>query len=273
MDETPPPLTTTSADGTVVAFDVHGDAGDGRPVVVAVGGATNVRLDRTALAVALADQGLVGVSYDRRGRGASGDTAPYAVAREVEDLVAVIEAVRPGGPAIAVGFSSGAALVVQALAAGAPLERAVVMEPPYRVEGSPPLPADYADVLDACNAAGRNDDAYEYFMRSGIGVPQEVVDDMRGTEMWAHFTALAPTLAYDAHCLGGNAHPLPVALLAGIDVPLLAVASEGSPPFLQEPARMVAATAPNASFTLLPGAFHDVPPSTLAPAVAAFARA
>lgn len=269
MTDTPEPQTTTSADGTVIAYDVHGE---GDALVVTVGGATNVRLDRTTLCQALDDEGLTAVTYDRRGRGASGDTAPYAVAREVEDLTAVVEAVRPGSRAVAVGFSSGAALVLQALAAGAPLDRAVVMEPPYRVDGSPPLPADYADVLEGCNQTGDRDGAYEYFMARGVGVPQDVIDDMKGTDMWAQFTALAPTLAYDAHCLGGNVQTFPAALVATIEAPLLAVASEASPPFLQEPPRLVAATAPNASFTLLPGQFHDVPPTVLAPAIAAFVR-
>lgn len=147
-----------------------------------------------------------------------------------------------------------------------------MVEPPYRVDGSPPRPADDADVLEGCNQDGDRNGAYEYFLRRGVGVPQEAIDDMRGTAMWAQFAALAPTLAYDAHCLAGNVQTFPADLVAAIEVPLLAVASEASPPFLQEPPRLVAATAPDASFTLLPGQFHDVPPPVLAPAIAACVR-
>jgi pimeloyl-ACP methyl ester carboxylesterase len=269
---TRPPQTTRSADGTTIAYDVHGDASTGAPVVVCVGGATNTRLEWSAFCEALADRGLVGVTYDRRGRGDSSDTAPYAVAREVEDLTAVVEAVRAGGRAVAIGFSSGAALVLQAAAAGAPLERAVIMEPPYRIEGSPPLPDAYCDTLEAMIAEGRNDDAFEYFQVRAVGLPQEMVDGMKGTEMWAYFARTAPTLSYDGHCLGGNVQAFPTELVAGIEAPILALASTGSPPFLQGPARMVGETAPNARFELLEGEFHSVPDDVLADAVAGFAR-
>ena len=76
------------------------------------------------------------VDYDRRGRGDSGDTLPYAVDRELEDLDALIGEV--GGPAHLYGHSSGAGLVLRAVAAGLPVDRFVLHDPPYSPTTSPP---------------------------------------------------------------------------------------------------------------------------------------
>jgi alpha-beta hydrolase superfamily lysophospholipase len=83
------------------------------------------------------------VSFDRRGRGESGDTEPYAVEREIEDLTAVIAEASPDRTAYAHGASSGGALLLRAIAHGAPVMKASVLEPPYRVEGAPPAPRNY----------------------------------------------------------------------------------------------------------------------------------
>src|SRR3954465_8691579 len=105
----------TSADGTTIAYDVRGEG----PLAVVVGGAFNDRGTWAALAGALAAQGFRAVSYDRRGRGASGDTEPYAVEREVEDLAAVIAAANPAGPVYAHGAAPGGPLVLRRRPVGA----------------------------------------------------------------------------------------------------------------------------------------------------------
>jgi alpha-beta hydrolase superfamily lysophospholipase len=93
-----------SADGTRIAYYA---IGSGQPVVI-VSGALATAAAARPLASALADAGLQGISYDRRGRGHSGDTAPYAPEREVGDLGAVIDV---AGETVAVfGHSSGAVL-------------------------------------------------------------------------------------------------------------------------------------------------------------------
>src|SRR4051812_40315592 len=127
---------TTSTDGTTIAYDVWGDG----PAVVIVGGAFNDRNTWADLGQALAGEGLRAVSYDRRGRGDSGDTRPYALEREFDDLRAVIDAVSPGEPVCAHGVSSGGGLLFRAIDAGAPVVRASVLEPPFRIEGAPPPP-------------------------------------------------------------------------------------------------------------------------------------
>ncbi|GAB3285774.1 alpha/beta fold hydrolase [Kineosporia babensis] len=267
------PQTTVSADGTVIAFDVHDSNGSDGPLVLIVGGATQRRLDSSSLAEALAAAGCVGVVYDRRGRGDSTDTAPYAVQREVEDIQAVIQAVRPGGPAFLAGFSSGAALALQATAASAQVSGVIPFEPPYRLPDGPPLPEGYTTTLEKFNAAGDRDGAYEFFMLKAVGLPEDMVEGMKATPMWAHFTAVAPTLAYDGHCLGGDDHSLPTDLAQQLTVPLLGLASTGSPAYLQEPARHLAALAPHGTFELLDGEFHTAPDSVIAARVAAFTQA
>lgn len=279
-----PPSTARSADGTAIAYELHGaeHLEGGAPVVVLVGGATVVRAFDQGLAAALAAEGVAAVAYDRRGRGDSGDTpvpegaASSVVAREVEDLAAVLEAAAPGRPGVPVGHSSGAALVLQALAAGLPADGAVVFEPPYRVDGSPPLPEGYVSTLEAMAARGERDEMLVYFQTRAVGLQAEMVEQIRQSPMWALLTPHAHTLAYDAHCLGGETHPLPADLLGRVaerGLPLLALASTGSAPWLAEPARLVAEAVPGATSEVLPGEFHSVPDGVFASRIAAFVRA
>jgi pimeloyl-ACP methyl ester carboxylesterase len=260
---------TTSADGTTIAYDGWGDG----PAVVIVGGAFNDRNTWAQLGQALAGQGLRAVSYDRRGRGDSGDTAPYALEREFEDLAAVVDAVQPGAPVYAHGVSSGGALLLRAVAAGVPISRASVLEPPYRIEGAPPAPENYIATLSDFVARGDRAGLVEYFQTRVIGLPAEMVASFKGTPMWQGLEALAPTLVYDGHAMGGDEQSLPVDLLAGIGVPVLGVTSEGTAvPWMSRTVEEVAAAVPDGRWVRLPGGFHEVPPDVLAPALAEFYR-
>jgi pimeloyl-ACP methyl ester carboxylesterase len=103
-----------SKDGTTIAFDRSGQG----PALILVGGAFQYRAidpPTAQLAALLAEQFAV-FHYDRRGRGDSSDTLPYAVAREVEDLEALIN--EAGGSAFVFGMSSGGALALDAAARG-----------------------------------------------------------------------------------------------------------------------------------------------------------
>jgi hypothetical protein len=140
-----------------------------------------------------------------------------------------------------------------------------------RSRTSPPIPTDYTARLEAFNAAGDRDGALEYFQVAAVGLPQEMVDGMKGTAMWRHVAEVAPTIVYDGYCLGGDDQSLPVALLEGLAQPVLALASTGSPPFLVEPARQVGALAPHGTFELVEGEFHTAPDDVLAARIAAFA--
>jgi pimeloyl-ACP methyl ester carboxylesterase len=258
--------TTTSADGTTIAYQAFGEG----PAVVIVGGATNRKEDWVELAQALSEDGFSGVTYDRRGRGDSGDTRPFAVEREVEDLVAVIEAV--GAPAGVHTISSGGAVAYRAIAAGAPIASMTAFETPYRVEGAPPPPAEYTDHLQELYDADRRGDMIEYFMTAAVGQPQEAVDQMKQMPFWDDFAQLGPTILYDGLQLGGGRTPLPTDLLQSIEVPVLCIASTGSPDWLRDAASAAADTLPDGTFTLLEGEFHSAPTQVVAPVLAAHHR-
>ena len=260
---------TTSADGTTIAYDSWGDG----PLVVVVGGAFNDRGTWGELARALADQGFRAVSYDRRGRGGSGDTQPYALEREIEDLAAVIDAAGRDGATYAHGVSSGGALLLRAVAAGVPVARLSVLEPPYRVEGAPPAPERYLETLQGYVDAGDRSGLVEYFQTRVVGLPAEMVTRFRGTPMWHALEEMAPTLRYDALAMGGDDQSLPVDLLSRVDVPVLAVTSTGTAlPWMGRATEELAAALPSGEFARLEGGFHEVPVEVLAPALADFYR-
>src|SRR5258707_15418391 len=130
--------TTLSADGTKIAFD---QTGEGPPLILVVG-AFNDRSTGAPLANALESQFTV-LNYDRRGRGASGDTQPYSVEREIEDLVALIR--EAGGAARGLGYSSGAVLALEAADRGHNITKLALYEPPLLfATGGPRRPNDLA---------------------------------------------------------------------------------------------------------------------------------
>src|SRR5690554_4856181 len=175
---------TTSADGTRIAFNA---VGEGAPVVI-VGGAFSTAEAGNPLANALADAGFQGVTMDRRARGGSGDTNPYAPAREAEDLAAVIDAV--GGEAAVLGHSSGAILALFAAAEGMPITHLFLSEPPFRFgEGEPA--SDLAERLQALIDAGKAGEAVTMFQREAIGLPDAVVEQIRESPMFASLIEVA----------------------------------------------------------------------------------
>lgn len=183
--------TATSADGTVIAFDRSG-AG---PALVLVQGALNNRADpvMSGLSAGLSRWFTV-FSYDRRGRGGSGDTQPYAVEREAEDLAAVIT--ETGGSAAVFGGSSGAGLALRAAVRNPAITRLALWEPPYHVDDSaPPLPDDFAEQLDRLVEAGRRSDAVELFLVRAVQARPQDVAGMRGQAFWPAMEAAARSLA------------------------------------------------------------------------------
>ncbi|MEH0546994.1 alpha/beta hydrolase [Streptomyces sp. B21-105] len=252
---------TISRDGTELAYS---RAGQG-PALILVSGAMSTGGTVAPLAGLLADRFTV-LWYDRRGRGESGDTAPYAVEREVEDLGALVEAA--GGEAALYGVSSGGALVLEAAAAGLPVRRVAVYETPFAVdeEGTRERAA-YTAALTEALAQGRRGDAVELFLRL-TGLAEEMIQGARRSPMWAGMEAVAPTLAYDDAVMGGG--PAPRERLASVGVPVLAVAGEASPPWLREAVRTVAEAVPRGTYRTLEGQSHMVDPNVLAPVLAEF---
>lgn len=252
---------TISRDGTELAY---ARAGRG-PAVILVSGAMSTGGTVAPLAGLLARHCTV-LWYDRRGRGGSGDTAPYAVEREIEDLAALTEAA--GGEAALYGISSGGALVLRAAASGLPVRRVAVYETPFALdEESARERAAYTAALTEALAGERLGDAVELFLRL-TGLAEEMIERARQSPMWAGMEAIAPTLAYDDAVMAGGT--VPRELLASVGVPVLSAAGGDSPPWLREAARAVAEAAADGTYRVLEGQTHMVDPNVLAPVLAEF---
>jgi pimeloyl-ACP methyl ester carboxylesterase len=259
--------TVTSRDGTTIAFDRSGDG----PAVILVAGAFGDRTMMAALAALLAPRFTV-YNYDRRGRGGSGDTAPYAVEREVEDIEALLE--HAGGSGYAYGISSGAVLALHAARRLPGITRLALYEPPFILERAGevggdsyrPLPPDYVDRVKELTSTGRPGDAVELFL-TFVGVPAEEVATMRAEPFWAALEAVAHTLAYDFTIMGETQRgkPLP-AKWATITTPTLVADGGDTPqPYIRPAADALAALLPNARRHTVAGQDHAVAPDAIAP--------
>ncbi|MEU4477931.1 alpha/beta hydrolase [Micromonospora sp. NPDC023966] len=207
------------------------------------------------------------VTYDRRGRGDSGDTAPYAVEREIEDLAAVVGAV--GGHAYALGVSSGAVLAAEAVTRGVPISGLVLVEPPFILDDSrQPMPPDFADRLRELVAQDRHGDAIELFLTTTVEMPVEVVAPVRSAPMWKDLESLAPTMAYDINLMGDFRIPQHWADAATL--PTLVVDGGVSRQWRRETAQTVADALPDGRRVTMDGHPHDVDPEVLGPIIAAF---
>ncbi len=257
--------TVTSADGTAIAYEQQG-AG---PAVILVDGALCARGAKADLAAALEPDFTV-FRYDRRGRGDSGDTLPYAVQREIEDLTAVIGAA--GGAACLYGHSSGCALVMdtvlQADAAGA--AKIALYEAPWNDDPAAEGPwKAYLDDLAAALAAGRRGDAVARFM-AHVGMPAGQIAGMRQSPFFPALEAIAPTLAYDHAGLMGADPAVPAGQAARVTVPALVMYGGASFPFMRETAQTLGMAMPQARLRAVEGQTHDVNASVLAPILAEF---
>jgi pimeloyl-ACP methyl ester carboxylesterase len=254
--------TTTSADGTTLAFELDGDG----PPIIFVGGAFNTRSTTAPLAAALRDR-FSTLNFDRRGRGDSGDTPPYAVEREIDDLDAMIQAA--GGSAAVFGYSSGATLALKAAARGSAITKLVVYDAPFAVDESHPrLPAGFADELVRLIEAGRRGDAVELYQRVAVGIPEDVVVRMRQAPFRPGLEAIAHTLSYDARVVGDLT--LPSDLIRSITAPTLVIDGEASPPVMRTAAEALVRTLPDARRCTLAGEGHDLSPDALRPVLVEF---
>src|SRR6266568_6974542 len=226
--------TVISKDGTAIAFDQSGIG----PALILVAGATATRVAEAALSAHLAPYFTV-FAYDRRGRGDSGDTARYAVEREVEDIEALIN--EAGGSAFVFGHSSGAVLALEAARLlKSKIEKLAIYEPPFIIDDSrPPVPQDYVAHLNELVSSGRRGDAVAYFMTRAVGVPAVEVAQMRKAPMWPAFEAVAHTMAYDGTIMGDttSGSPLPIRKWANVLVPTLVMDGGESPAFMHHGAQ------------------------------------
>ncbi|WP_163511337.1 alpha/beta fold hydrolase [Fodinicola acaciae] len=257
--------TVTSTDGTTIAYTYVGSG----PAVILVGGAFQHRaIDASTREVAqrLGEDFTV-FHYDRRGRGESSDTQPYAKEREIEDLAALIA--EAGGRVHLYGMSSGAALALDAVAAGLDVASLAVYEAPFVVDDSrPPFPDNYLEHLTALCRAGDRDAAVAYFL-TNIGVPADLLDGMRQAPIWSDFEGAALTLAYDAAFMDGTTAgtPLPADRWSKVTVPALVMHGGASPDSMRTAAEALTALLPAARHEVLAGQQHDVATDVLVPAL------
>jgi len=248
--------TVASGDGTSIAFERFGEG----PPVILVGGATTDRAMTRPLAEELAG-GFTVINYDRRGRGDSGDTPPYAVKREVEDIGALIA--EAGGPASVYGHSSGAVLALHAAAHGLPVARLVMHEPPFAPdrEEERRTSRQYGEELRAILAEGRRGDAAALFMTT-VGMPEEMVERMRGEPWWAGMEAVAPKLLYDSRIMGdiSRGGTIPTHMLGAVTTPTLVLCGGASPAWMIDVGKRVADGLPDGRLGVLEGREHVVPP-------------
>jgi pimeloyl-ACP methyl ester carboxylesterase len=257
----------TSKDGTRIAFDRSGDG----PALILVGGALSDRSGGIPLAKLLEPRFIV-FSYDRRGRGDSGDTPPYAVAREIEDIEALIDVA--GGAAFVHGHSSGAVLALEAAAKlGTKVQKLSLYEPPFIIDNSrPPPPKNYVKQINELIAANRRGDAVAFFMTEVVGMPAEAVAQMKSAPAWPALEAVAHTLPYDIAVLGDNmaGNPLPTDRWTAAEPPTLVMDGGTSPAWIRNSARTLAGILPNAQHRTLEGQTHAAAPDVLAPEIKRF---
>jgi pimeloyl-ACP methyl ester carboxylesterase len=254
-----------SKDGTPLAFDQSGTG----PAVILVGGAFQHRAidSRTAQLATLLAPHFTVLHYDRRGRGDSGNTLPYSIEREVEDIDALLQEV--GGSASVFGMSSGAALALQAAAHGLAIKKLALYEAPFNSGSDEDLQmsANYTRQLTALLTEGRRGDAVALAMQY-FGTPAEMVAGMRQMPMWSLFEAVAPTLAYDNTIMGNGS--VPTELLASATTPTLVMDGGASPAFMHKAAQSAVSYLPHAQHRRLPEQTHNVDPEVLAPVLAEF---
>lgn len=252
--------TVTSADGTIIAYDRTGEG----PVLIVSVGAFCTR--HTFVPPAELTRRFTVVTYDRRGRGDSSDTAPFAPEREYEDLAAVAAATGTGPPFV-FGHSSGAAIALRAAARGLPAAGIAAYEAPFTNDETPPSGADPAARIRGLVAAGRERDAVFFWMTDVVHMPEEATAGLKDAPWVADLEPLARTLPYDIAVTAGG---VPADELARIDIPVLVIGGGNSPAWFQRSVAEQAAAIPGARQMTLSGYDHNAPPEVLTPILAEF---
>jgi pimeloyl-ACP methyl ester carboxylesterase len=261
------PVNVRSKDGTPIAYEAQGT---GTPLIIVNGALTTRTSESQAELAGLLAPYFTVYSYDRRGRGDSGDTAPYAVAREIDDIEALSN--RAGAAAFLFGHSSGGCLALTAARTlgASRIAGVAVYEAPWNDDPQTQRAwAQYLIGLDKALEEGRGGDAVALFMRY-VGTPPEQVEGMRQAPVWAGYEVLAPTLRYDHTEIMGATAAVPVDMLAGVRVPVLALCGDASMPFMCVTARTIARLVPNGMVNTLERQTHGVEPAALAPELIGF---
>jgi pimeloyl-ACP methyl ester carboxylesterase len=257
--------TTQSKDGTTIAYDVYGSG----PALIYITGASCFRSFMPVVQDAKEfGKEFTVYNYDRRGRGDSGDTLPWAVEREVEDIEALIDAA--GGTAFLYGHSSGAVLALEAaLRLGDKVQKMVLYDASY--VHSETEKAEYSLLSRKVHALiehGKNAAAMRTFLQ-GIGMPKVFVALLPIFPGWRTMKALAPTLAYD---IALTRDLPPVQRAATVGVPTQILVGQKSPASLHDVANQLAQAIPHAIFAEVSGQDHMVSAKALLPRLVGFLK-
>ena len=258
--------TVTSKDGTKITYE---KSGSGRPVIL-VGGALSSRVAHAELAQLLKANFTV-YNFDRRAHGDSGDTKPYAVAREIEDIEAIIE--RAGGSAYVYGISSGACLALETAAAlGNKVDKLALYEAPYdESPGAAESWRTYSAKINELTAADRRADAVEFHLKF-VGVPDKTLEEIKASPAWAGMVALAHTIPYDIAVVGED-RMVPAARAVKIQAKSLVMdggASAQIMPYMRATAEKIANTIPGGVHKTIDGQSHNVSSKVIAPVLQEF---
>jgi len=261
--------TVRSADGTAIAFT---RAGHGPALILVDGALCSRSFGPSAKLAARLTPHFTVYTYDRRGRGDSGDTPPYSPEREIEDIEALVALAGQGEPAYVHGGSSGAALALDAASRIPAIGKLALYEPPFIVDDTrSAIPDDYLARLNRLLAEGRRGDAVKMFMRF-VGTPAFVTAIMPFTPVWSKLKAVAHTLPYDISIIQDHQRgtPLSSSEWAAVKAPTLVAAGGKSPAWMTNATRALADALPDATYRTLPGQTHIVKPQVLAPALTEF---
>jgi pimeloyl-ACP methyl ester carboxylesterase len=244
-----------SSDGTYIAFERMGEG----PALIIVGGSLADHQFYAPLASDLAEQFTV-YNFDRRGRGQSGDTEPYAVEREVDDVGALIAYAKE--PVFMYGHSAGSALALRA-ASGLDIAKLVLADPPFmpRGENDEAAKAEHAEQaahIQELNDKGDYKDSAKFFLKD-YGLSEEDLEAMFQSPAGEGMLDGARALPYDYAMLGDGL--VPTELAVRVDVPTFILAAEAMP----EAAQALADAMPNAQFRAMEASAHELPPEVLAP--------
>jgi pimeloyl-ACP methyl ester carboxylesterase len=256
-----------SKDGTAIAFD---RIGNGPPVILIDGALCYRGMGQSGELAELLAQHFTVFTYDRRGRGGSGDTAPYAVEREVEDIATLLS--EAGGTALVWGMSSGAVLALEAANRLSGIKKLALYEAPFIVDDTRPTTEDDWDRISAAVAADRRSDAVKLFLKS-VGAPgfaRALMPLM--IPVWSKLKAVAHTLPYDGAIVRDNQRgkPLPASRWASVTIPALVMDGGNSPAWMLHANRSLASVLPNAQYRTLKGQTHMLKPKAHAPMLVEF---
>jgi pimeloyl-ACP methyl ester carboxylesterase len=259
---------TVSKDGTKIAWS---KTGKGQPVIVIDGALCHRNFGANMKLPQYLNEHFTVYTYDRRGKGESGNKKPFALQREFEDLQSLIDVV--GESPFVYGISSGAALALEAANHGLSFKKLALYEAPYIVDDSRrPIPQDYLQTLEKFIAAGENGKALNYFLKAGAGLPAYVVLMMRLMPVWKQVKSIVDTVIFDTLAIGsnGSGEKLTAGKWPGVRIPVLLISGSKSQQWIRNAMLNLAEVLPDSTHLILKGETHTVNPKMLAPHLISF---